>query len=225
MGWDVNVLDLRGHGRSLPTDLAAVTMEDYVADLESVTHQIEAARGAHPVVGGWSMGGMVAMMYAAQHPETPALLLLEPSPPLEISGRAPPEAVRVFSGPLIRPEDLGIHPEDPERSRSVLFDLNDEEIADFLARSQAAEESGLAFRQNLRGISIPQGAVRSPTLVIYGDSEDRLKVAQQNRQLSLYLGGESLPVPGAGHWGLVYSDALVSQAAVLVDAWLQRALI
>src|SRR3990172_69799 len=42
LGWVVNVLDLRGHGRSLPIDLAQVTMEDYVADLSSVTRHIAA---------------------------------------------------------------------------------------------------------------------------------------------------------------------------------------
>src|SRR5688500_16319178 len=40
LGWATNVLDLRGHGRSLPVDFSAVTMEDYLADVESVTAQI-----------------------------------------------------------------------------------------------------------------------------------------------------------------------------------------
>src|SRR3990170_2727197 len=88
LGWQVNVLDLRGHGRSLPTDLSSVTLEDYVADVESVTRQIAAAQGGHPVIGGWGMGGLIAMIYAAGHQETPALLLFSPAPLLEVAGRA-----------------------------------------------------------------------------------------------------------------------------------------
>src|SRR5678815_3278104 len=66
LGWEVNVLDLRGHGRSMPTDMNEVTMELYLADLESVAGQIAAVQGKHPVVGGWSMGGLVSMMYAVK---------------------------------------------------------------------------------------------------------------------------------------------------------------
>jgi pimeloyl-ACP methyl ester carboxylesterase len=224
LGWDVNVLDLRGHGRSLPIDLAAVTMEDYLADIESVTEQISRARGAQPVIGGWSMGGMLAMMYAVRHPETPALLLIEPSPPLEVAGRPAPEQVRTFSGDVIGPETLGIYPGDPGRSREMLFDLDDAERAEFLAQSQEAQEAGLAFRQNLRGISIPPGAVRCQALVVYGQTQAREKVATQNRQLALYLAAESIGVAEAGHWGVVYSERAVAIAAPRVDDWLRRVL-
>src|SRR5205823_6360165 len=88
LGWNANVLDLRGHGLSMPVDFSTVTMEDYLGDIESVTPQIEASLGQHPVIVGWSMGGLVAMMYAARHPQTPALVLLEPSPPEQVQGKA-----------------------------------------------------------------------------------------------------------------------------------------
>ena len=34
-GWMTNVLDLRGHGLSLPMDFTTVTMEDYVAQTQA----------------------------------------------------------------------------------------------------------------------------------------------------------------------------------------------
>ncbi len=37
LGWDANVMDLRGHGLSMPTDWDATTMEDYVEDVASVS--------------------------------------------------------------------------------------------------------------------------------------------------------------------------------------------
>ena len=88
LGWDVNVLDLRGHGQSLPVDFSTVTMEDYVWDVESVMSQIKARQGKTPILAGWSMGGLVAMMYAAKHQDVPALVLFEPSAPVQVAGRA-----------------------------------------------------------------------------------------------------------------------------------------
>jgi pimeloyl-ACP methyl ester carboxylesterase len=218
-GWEVNVLDLKGHGRSLPVDLSTTTMEDYVADLDSVCGQIEAARGAHPIVGGWSMGGLVAMMYAAQHPQTPGLLLFSPSQPLEVAGKASIEVQRRHPEPVLGPGAFGVYPEDADASREALFDLTDEELSRFLERTAGAQESGLAYRQRLRGISIPEVSIACPSLVVYGQLESGA-TPTQNQALAGHIKGESLCVPGAGHWGIVYSDALVATTAPLVDAWL-----
>lgn len=223
LGWEVNVLDLRGHGRSLPLDLTTVTMEDYAADVESVASQIAAAQGRHPVVAGWSMGGLVAMMYAANHAETPALLLFSPSPPEEVAGRGTPDEVRRTPSAPIGPETYGLYPDDFERSRRALFDLTDDEAASVLANSAGALESGFARRQRRRGVRVPPGSIRCPALVVYGEAE-RAFPPEQNRRVALYLAGESVGVPDAGHWGIVYGDRAVSETAPKIDAWLRRVL-
>ena len=222
LGWQVNVLDLRGHGRSLPTDLSTVTLEDYVADIASVTVQIERAQGIHPVVGGWSMGGLLAQMYAAQHPETPALLLFDSIAPVEVTGRAPIEVQRQFAGEVLTPMHFGIFPEDPARSREALFDLSDDELSSYLANVAAAQESGIAFRQTLRGISLPAEAIKCPTLVIYAGTGEPTDDPNESEALAAYLGAEIVPMPGIGHWGVVYHDDAVRAAAPAVNAWLQR---
>ncbi|HEX5368902.1 MAG TPA: alpha/beta hydrolase [Dehalococcoidia bacterium] len=224
LGWHANVLDVRGHGRSIPIDLSTTTMEDYVADVASVTQQIAAAQGVHPVIGGWSIGGMIAMMYVAQHPETTGLVLFEPSPPLEIGGKASGDVVRQFQGATLTPESFGLYPDDLERSRPRLFDLTDSEAESFLAQSSGATESGIAVRQNLRGISITQDTINCPALVVYGESVQRETTAAQNRRLAEHLKADTLAVAGAGHWGLVYSQSAVEQTAPLLDAWLRRVL-
>ena len=217
-GWQVNVLDLRGHGRSMPADLATVTMEDYVADVASVTIQIEAAQGVHPMIGGWGLGGMVAMMYAAQHPETSALMLFDPMVPAELS-KADMDTVRRFAGGILTPESFGIYPDDRERSRQVLFDLSEDELDAYLTRCAGAEESGIAFRQVLRGVSIPPGAIASPSLVIAPDAD--VASVDVNRRLAAHLGGELLSVSDAGHWGIVCHAGAVAQAVPGVDRWLR----
>jgi pimeloyl-ACP methyl ester carboxylesterase len=221
LGWQVNVLDLRGHGRSLPTDLSSVTMEDYVADVASVTTQIEAAQGIHPVLGGWSMGGMIAMMYASQHAETSALLLFDPMLPLEAGGKADIETVRRFSGARLTPATFGIDASDPQRTREVLFDLAEDEVQSYLANCAAEEESGIAFRQTLRGISIPAGAIRCPSLIVYGAEAGSVEA---KHRLAEHLDGGAMSIAGAGHWGVVYGEAFVRQAAPAIDLWLNRVL-
>jgi pimeloyl-ACP methyl ester carboxylesterase len=220
LGWRVNVLDLRGHGRSLPTDLSNVTMEDYVADVASVTRQI-AAQGPHPVLGGWGMGGLVVAMYASAHADTPALLLFSPSLPLEVAGRAEAERVRAVPAGTFGPEELGLYINDSEASKETLHDLSDEEAAAYLEQSRGALESGMAARQRLRGIAIPPGSIRCPSLLIYG-AKDRVTPPELQRRLAFYLGGETLEAADAGHWGIVYHEDTVKELAPGVDAWLRR---
>jgi pimeloyl-ACP methyl ester carboxylesterase len=223
LGWQVNVIDLRGHGRSLPVDLSEVTMEDYLADLESVTPQIAAATGEHPVLFGWSMGGLVALMYAAKHEETPALVLFSPGAPVEVRGKASIEELRkIPSGPF-GPEFLGIYPDDREKSFEMLSDLTDEELTSFLTNSRGQQESGFAMRERDRGISIAPGAIRCPALVVYGEAEIT-PMQEQARRLAIYLAADTVTMPGARHWGIVYHDMAVAEAAPVVDRWLRKSL-
>ncbi|HEY7269293.1 MAG TPA: alpha/beta hydrolase [Dehalococcoidia bacterium] len=223
LGWQVNVLDVRGHGRSLPIDLSVTTIEDYVADVASVTAQIEVAQGAHPVIGGWGLGGLVALLYAAAQAATPALVLLSPDAPVEVAGRSSPDAVRAAAGGVLGPEAFGIFSADPERSREALFDLTDSEMARVMDLAAGAQESGIAWRQVLRGVSVTANAVKSPALVLYGDEEPEPQ-KQHSRSLAVFLAGESVSVPGVGRWGLVASGAAVAAAAPSIDAWLRRVL-
>lgn len=221
LGWETIVIDLRGHGRSLPIDMSEVTMEDYVADVESVTRQVVAAQGVQPVIAGWSMGGLVALMYAAKHPETPGLVLFSPSMPVEVGGRMSIEELREIPPGPVGPDHYGIYADDLEASRPGMFGLTDEEAGRVLANSAGALESGFARRQRHRGIAVAASEVRMPSLVVYGDSEKEPRPTEA-RRLAIYLGGESIGAPGAGHWGIVYSEGVVSGLAPVVDGWLRR---
>ena len=55
-----HAIDLRGHGESGRLDLSHTSMQDYADDVHSVLTQMSQP----PVVMGWSMGGLVAMMVA-----------------------------------------------------------------------------------------------------------------------------------------------------------------
>ena len=220
-GWDTNVLDLRGHGRSLPVDFTTVTMEDYAADVDSVVTQIASARGRGPVLIGWSMGGLVSLMCAASGQELAALVLLSPSPPLEVAGRATAADVRGMSTDAIGPEAYGVFPEDLAASRPAMPDLTEAEARQVLAASAGALESGLARRQRRRGISIAAGDVTCPVLVFAGELETAFP-PRQNQRLADYFGGECVVLPGASHWGIVYHSATVADAVLKLDSWLRK---
>ncbi len=75
-GCGSHALDLRGHGRSGLVDLSITKLQDYVEDVCTVASKISQS----PVLIGWSMGGLVAMM-AATKVQAKACIALAPSVP------------------------------------------------------------------------------------------------------------------------------------------------
>jgi proline iminopeptidase len=68
-------LDLRGHGRSAREDEpSAWTFEACADDLRAFCDSLGISR---PIVFGHSMGGFIAMLYAARHPAHPAAVILQ----------------------------------------------------------------------------------------------------------------------------------------------------
>ena len=59
-GWSSYAIDLRGHGKS-GGSVDGALMSDYVDDVTEVANELS----VKPVVMGWSMGGLVALMAAA----------------------------------------------------------------------------------------------------------------------------------------------------------------
>jgi pimeloyl-ACP methyl ester carboxylesterase len=202
-------------------DFTEITMDDYVHDVESVTGQVEARLGRHPVIAGWSMGGLIAMLYAARHPETPGLLLFAPSPPVEVAGRADPDKVRATPTTAFGPELYGLYPDNYERSRRALKDLTEEETRRVLENSRGALESGFARRQRQRGISVDAASIAAPKLLVYGELDTAI-APDNSRATAAYLGAEVLSVPDVGHWAPVVGESTVADLAPKVDGWLNR---
>jgi len=75
-GWASHAVDLRGHGANPPLDLSHTTMADYTDDVRGFVAGLD----AQPIVIGWSMGGLVAIMVAYTG-DAAACVALKPSPP------------------------------------------------------------------------------------------------------------------------------------------------
>lgn len=70
------IVDLRGHGLS-DKPISGYHYRHYVADLQAVIVALQLDR---PIVLGHSLGGIIAMHWAAQHPEAARALIVEDSP-------------------------------------------------------------------------------------------------------------------------------------------------
>ena len=124
-------------------EVSRATMEDYVDQV------VIAAGGIHdrPVLVGWSMGGLVAMMAAAKL-RASKLVLIEPSPTVEV---------------------VGEHRE-VEIPASGTYGA---EVYGGLGELQERPESAVARAQRKRGISIPELAFS--TLVVSGDAHPEIR--------------------------------------------------
>jgi pimeloyl-ACP methyl ester carboxylesterase len=82
--YQVLALDLRGHGDSAWDPEGRYDYDNHVADVEALTTALGIER---MVVVGHSLGGRVAMLYAGQHPEKFAgLVIVDSAPELDARG-------------------------------------------------------------------------------------------------------------------------------------------
>ena len=65
--------DLRGHGRSGPSDLKRYSVGTFAEDLAEILDALELRR---PILCGLSIGGMIAQTFAAKYPERARALIL-----------------------------------------------------------------------------------------------------------------------------------------------------
>ena len=73
-GWEAHAMNLRGHYTSDLAELGETRMRDYAADIGVAIRQL----GRPPIVIGWGIGALAAMLYA-EHNRVLGLVLLAPS--------------------------------------------------------------------------------------------------------------------------------------------------
>jgi proline iminopeptidase len=214
------LLDPRGTGGSAkPSDPRAYAIEDYLSDLEGLREHLGLERMQ---LFGHSHGGIVAMAYAARHPERVERLILASTLARFSQEQAAAMAVAVES-----------HVEEPwyEDARAALeaeeagdFET-DEELADlslrefpfYFARYGDQEQAYVATlgrdRPNADALRLfnqeqvptfdlrPELAqIAAPTLVIAGE-EDFITGPLSSAELSEGIAGaETVLIPGCGHF-------------------------
>lgn len=182
-----------------------------MADYAATVSKAAAAFPEPPLLVGWSMGGLVALM-AAGLSRVRAVVVLEPSAPSEVIGLTPDQELREG---ILRPDFYGV-----VRGSPVPAGLTVAEWDWVLRQSSGARESGYARDERTRGISV--GPVRVPLLVVHGDVESFSE--QRGPDLARALGGHALRIAGASHWALVVGERCRQQVREGIWAWVEETL-
>lgn len=203
-GWPSYAIDLRGHGQSGLRDLSHTSMQDYAADVVALAAQFRQS----PVLIGWSMGGLVALMVAATGVAS-ACVGLAPSTPARQLDTSVALRTGEFGG-----EEYGITSRDPDE-QPAMPDLDREER--LIALASLGRESRLARDERQRGIVIE--ALPCPLLIVTGTRD---RAWPRERYNDLWLPVDYLSVEGASHWGLVLQRRALSLTIPAVLHWIAQ---
>jgi pimeloyl-ACP methyl ester carboxylesterase len=197
--------DYRGHGESdAPAAPEAYTLERVLEDLAAV--QLASVRGAPAWLAGLSLGGLVSLCYALQHPERVCGLVLMNSGPgfkrpesrerwKETWERAAAKLERVgiaayLEGPRASAEILGREPTSPAALR---------------AREGVLRSDPAALARFARGVAAPQpdltgrlAEIHVPTLVLCGADDPAFHAAGELLAARIPRSRHQR-IPGAGH--------------------------
>lgn len=203
-GWSSWALDLRGHGGSAAVDLGRTTMVHYADDVA----RLAADLARPPVVVGWSMGGLAALL-AASRIGAAAFVGLAPSPPAWRRDAALPLRDGTFG-----PEEYGIVTRDVD-TQPTMPDLDREERR--LALASLGQESRRARDERKAGVVI--GRLACPALVVASTGDATFP---PTAYADLAVPAERLVVEGASHWGLVLNRRLLATLVPAVLDWISR---
>jgi pimeloyl-ACP methyl ester carboxylesterase len=175
--------DRRGYGRSTPLD--RLPRGYHREAMDDLAHFLHALAIEHPILWGHSDGAIAAAMYAAEHPERPAALVVEAIHFYRAKSRA-------FFEKYAR---------DPEKLPTATIDRL---IADHGERWQTVirmhSEAWLDFHQV--GGDFYEGMlerIRCPTLVLYGEGDPHTPTSEAE-ELARHVRDVTLArVVGGGH--------------------------
>ena len=192
-------LDLRGHGASGKPS-AGYQVAHYAADLEDALIALDLQE---PRIMGHSLGALVTLIWASEHPSRAAALVVE-----DPSLRVPPDIVEAFDGwqqlaalspaqaaAWYRQEYPDWSDEDCLRRAETITATAPGVFAELRAEAQAALASGTTDRMHILS------GVQSPTLLLYGSVELGSMVAPVDAEqfAQIMPHGRVIQIPEAGH--------------------------
>lgn len=215
IGWDPWVAALRDRYRILRFDLTAhgLTGPDPSGDYSlertiALTGRFVDALGLrHFSIGGTSLGGTVAIYYAAAHPDrVDRLILLSPGSlegrAMQQEGRTVPAAANVLE--WVTPRALPAYLlrsrfGDPAKVSDALIDQWWE-----MWRREGQRAAMLARLRSYSSANIVAGTagVRAPTLILWGEANPQAPVAQAEELRRMLVNAPRVEVvtyPGVGH--------------------------
>jgi 3-oxoadipate enol-lactonase len=188
--------DLHGHGRSMKSD-RRFTIRNFVDDMEVLLQNLGWNQDLHLV--SHSLGGMVALVYALEHPQTVNKMVIGSSYCF-VSNEAMTDVLgRVKSNPIDKMalgiSKRGMHPYDQETAEWLA-----KQITDHMTQKDAllatAASAGFNICENLRSLQIP-------TLLIVGEKDITTPVWASEMLHEWLPKSEIVIIEGAGHLAIL----------------------
>jgi pimeloyl-ACP methyl ester carboxylesterase len=211
-GYRATAISLPGHAPIDEALLKSLTLSDCLAAVGEVAAKFDRP----PVVIGHSMGGLLAMMLAAEAECAALVTVAAPAPgrlPAQMRGfrYAIPHVGRILAGLPVTPS--------PQAIRSlVTHDLSPAESEEVIG--QAGMESGLVLRKLAfceTEVALP--SIRCPVLCLSGGG-DRIVPRSAGYHIAAETVAEHIVFPGHGHW--LIAGSLTGTVAGPVRDWLDR---
>lgn len=214
-GWEAHAMNFRGHYTSDVAELDRLSMRHYADDVGVAVRHL----GRPPVLIGWGIGALTAMLYAELN-RTLGLVLLAPSPPADALPRRPSELeLKAVPGVYDARWWGWIQPH--ERLREMMPDMTDAELEKMQEMLAGARESGSARRERMLGVPLDASRIDVPALVIAAGLDDVIHPSEARRTADL-LGATYEYFPSASHFGLVMGSETWPQVAGSVLGWLEE---
>jgi non-heme chloroperoxidase len=214
-GWEAHAMNFRGHYTSDLADLDETSMADYATDIGVAVRQL----GRPPVLIGWGIGALAAMMYASRHPVL-GLVLLAPSPSAAALPRRPSEH-ELKSVPAVYDASWWGWSAPLEELRDSMPDMSDSDIEKMQEMLSGARESGSARKERMLGVEVDTSRIDVPSLVIGAGLDDVIHPSEA-RQTADLLHATYEYFPGASHFGLVMGERTWPEVAGSVHGWLEE---
>lgn len=222
--------DLRGHGKTGPSDLAEYSIDTFADDLAGLLDALEIR---NPVVCGLSLGGMIAQSFAVRNPSRIKALILADtavSVSLTLADKfqryvlfprwAMVLTIRLLSAKNFTRFSFWL----ARATRSEQWVGQDEATRRYIEECmlQMDEDEYVKVYNAIYGFSLlPLENVRAPTLVLNGEHESKSVSRHTEESLRRIPDAEAKVVPGAGHTSNMENPQAFNQ---LVDQFLNRAI-
>lgn len=211
--------DLRGHGCSSQPDWSPDHPQPYSMDLlaDDLARLLDVLEISEPVIlGGLSMGGYIALAFQRRYPQRLAGLLLAatrpgPDSPAAKEAREKSATQAMGSGVsaiaeamlprLLAPAAYTANPDLIETCRSIMLEISlGAVVGDLLGMHQRPDSN-------------PQlAAIRVPVLVVHGDADQIIPVAEAQAMAAAIPGAKLVILPGAGHMVNLEASRAFNQA-------------
>ena len=200
-GYSVWIADHRGHGRSIGQRGDCVSTEILIEDLHLL---VELVANQHPALArvmiGHSLGGLLAIAYAAQHPEQLRAVAVS-SPALGIGIPLPlwkPTLVRALARILPRtPVPNGVDPSWVSRDPAVVSGYRNDPLVHRVVSARCA----VALERSILDSPAQASRLKTPCLILQA-GEDKICDAQASQRFALSV--QQAPVTFRRYDGLYH---------------------